>query len=154
MSQQWQGAESPEQGSPSQNRQGRGVEQGQGGSSSMQGSSRSWQSSGGSSASGRQQSELIWQNRLQKQLHEAEQNLADGALTAGYKADPREIVALLNRALASEWAAFLQYWHHYFMASDIHSAEVKGVFKEHAEDEYEHARLFGERVQQLGGVPC
>lgn len=98
--------------------------------------------------------EMIWQNRLQKQMREAEQNLPDGALTAGYKADPREIVALLTRAQASEWASFLQYWHHFFMASDIHSAELKETFKEHAEDEYEHARLFGERIQQLGGVPC
>jgi bacterioferritin len=100
------------------------------------------------------QGEMIWQNRLQTMMQQAEQNLPDGALTAGYKADPQEIVALLIRAQAGEWASFLQYWHHYFMASDIHSAEVKEVFKEHAEDEYEHARMFGERIQQLGGVPC
>ncbi len=100
------------------------------------------------------QGEMIWQNRLQTMMQQAEQNLPDGALTAGYKADPQEIVALLVRAQAGEWASFLQYWHHYFMASDIHSAEVKDLFKEHAEDEYEHARMFGERIQELGGVPC
>lgn len=98
--------------------------------------------------------ELIWQNRLQQMLHNAEQNLSDGALTAGYQADPHLIVQLLQRAQASEWASFLQYWHHYFMASDLHSAGVKELFKQHAEDEYEHARMFGERIQQLGGVPC
>jgi len=97
--------------------------------------------------------EMIWQDRLRKMMQNAEQNLPDGALTAGYKADNQQIIALLNRALASEWTSFLQYWHHYFMASDIHSAEVKDVFKEHAEDEYGHARRFSERVQQLGGVP-
>jgi len=98
--------------------------------------------------------ELIWQERLQKMMQDAEQNLPDGALTAGYKADPREIVALLQRAQAGEWASFLQYWHHVFMASDLASAEIREVFKDHAEDEYEHARMFGERIQQLGGVPC
>lgn len=98
--------------------------------------------------------EMIWQNRLQTMMQNAEQNLPDGALTAGYKADPQEIIALLVRAQASEWASFLQYWHHYFMASDIHSGGVRDVFKEHAEDEFEHARMFGERIQQLGGVPC
>lgn len=98
--------------------------------------------------------ELIWQSQLQQMLHNAEQNLADGALTAGYRADPRLIVQLLQRAQASEWASFLQYWHHYFMASDLHSAEIKDLFKQHAEDEYEHAQMFGERIQQLGGVPC
>lgn len=105
-------------------------------------------------ATGRPERELIWQSRLQKMLQQAEQNLADGALTAGYRANLEQVVGLLNRALASEWSAFLQYWHHYFMASDLHSAEVKEIFKEHAEDEYEHARRFGERIQQLGGVPC
>jgi bacterioferritin len=98
--------------------------------------------------------ELIWQNRIQRQLQDAEKNLADGALTAGYKANPEEIVALLTRAMAGEWASFLQYWHHYFMASDIVSAEVRHLFKRHANDEYDHARKFGERIQQLGGVPC
>jgi bacterioferritin len=97
---------------------------------------------------------MIWQSRLEKQLHGAEKNLADGALTEGYKANPEEIIALLTRAMAGEWASFLQYWHHYFMASDLASAEVKKVFKEHAEDEFDHARKFGERIQQLGGVPC
>ena len=103
--------------------------------------------------SGSNSGEMIWQDRLRKMLQNAEQDLPDGSLTAGYKADSQQIVALLNRALASEWTSFLQYWHHYFMASDIHSAEVKDVFKEHAEDEYEHARRFSERIQQLGGVP-
>jgi bacterioferritin len=104
--------------------------------------------------SGRSGGEMIWQNRLQKQVQDAEKNLPDGALTAGYKANPEEIVALLNRALAGEWSSFLQYWHHYFMASDIASAEVKHYFKHHAKEEYEHALKFAERVQQLGGVPC
>jgi bacterioferritin len=99
-------------------------------------------------------SDLIWQDRLQKMLQDAEQNLAEGALTEGYKADQQQIIALLRRAQAGEWASFLQYWHHYFMASDIHSAEIKDAFKDHAKDEYEHARMFGERIQQLGGVPC
>src|SRR5579883_2541810 len=115
---------------------------------------QSWNQGGssGQGVSGRgSQGELIWQNRIQKQMRDAEQNEPDGALTAGYKADPREIVALLTRAQASEWSSFLQYWHHYFMASDIHSAELRDIFKEHAEDEYAHARLFGERIQQLGG---
>ena len=84
----------------------------------------------------------------------AEQNIADGAYTPAYKANVDEIIALLRRAQAREWAAFLQYWHHYFMASDIHSAGVEGLFKDHAKDEYHHAREIAERIQQLGGIPC
>ncbi|HEX5415304.1 MAG TPA: ferritin-like domain-containing protein [Chloroflexota bacterium] len=98
--------------------------------------------------------EPIWQDRLQKMMQNAEQDLDRGALTAGYKANPDEIIALLKRAQAGEWSSFLQYWHHYFMASDLHSAEIKEHFKKHAKDELEHATMFGQRIQQLGGVPC
>lgn len=117
-------------------------------------SSRRGRESDGASSGTSGQGGLIWQNRLESQVREAEQNLPDGAFTCGYRANVDEIIALLRRAQASEWASFLQYWHHSFMASDIHSHELKNVFQEHAEDEYEHARLMGERIQQLGGVPC
>jgi bacterioferritin len=80
--------------------------------------------------------------------------MEEGALTAGYKANKEEVIDLLNRALAGEWASFLQYWHHYAMASDIHSAEIADEWKEHAADEYKHALMFMERIKQLGGVPA
>lgn|GEM_PF-987497 len=97
---------------------------------------------------------MIWKDRLNKMNQNAEQNLSDGAYTSAYKANVDEIIAIMRRAQAGEWTSFLQYWHHYFMASDIHSAEVKSVFKEHAKDEFDHARQIAERIQQLGGVPC
>jgi bacterioferritin len=109
----------------------------------------------GKAQSGSQgQGQPIWQNRLDQMNRNAEQNLADGAYTPGYKANVDEIIAILRRAQAGEWASFLQYWHHYFMASDIHSEAVKDHFKAHAKDEYHHAREIAERIQQLGGVPC
>ena len=95
-----------------------------------------------------------WMQRLQQFNQQAEQNLSQGASTPAYKANRDEVIDLLNRALASEWASFLQYWHHYTMASDIHSAEIRDIWKEHAEDEYEHAQKFMERIKQLGGVPA
>jgi bacterioferritin len=82
------------------------------------------------------------------------ENMDQGALTDGYKANKEEVIEILNRALAGEWASFLQYWHHYSMASDIHSAEVADEWKEHAEDEYKHALMFMTRIKQLGGVPA
>jgi bacterioferritin len=97
---------------------------------------------------------LIWQDRFSTWGKDAETRPEQGAVTENYKANREQIVALLKRAQASEWSSFLQYWHHYFMASDIHAREVQSVFKEHAEDEFEHARRFGERIQQLNGVPC
>ena len=75
-------------------------------------------------------------------------------MTRAYKANREEVIDLLNRALASEWSAFLQYEHHYVMASDIHSAEIRDMWKEHADQELSHAHKFNERINQLGGVPA
>src|SRR3990170_5146446 len=79
-------------------------------------------------------------SRLQQIRKQAEENLPDGAVTPAYKANRAEILDLLNRALAGEWSAMLQYEHHYTMASDIHSGGVREIFHDHAEEERGHAR--------------
>lgn len=83
----------------------------------------------------------------------ARKEMDGGAVTEAYRADKEQIVELLNRALASEWTAFMQYRHHYFMATDIHSAEIKDYFKESADQELHHIDEIGSRIQLLGGVP-
>ena len=96
----------------------------------------------------------IWEDRLQDMAKRSHQNLEDGPLTESYKANKDEVIQLLNRALASEWIAFMQYWHHYFMATDIHSPEIKEFFKDAADQELHHIDEIGSRIQALGGVPC
>src|SRR5262249_16747128 len=58
-----------------------------------------------------------------------------------------------NEALATELVCVLRYKFHYFMASGIHSQAVKEEFKEHADEEQEHADRIAERIKQLGGKP-
>ena len=91
--------------------------------------------------------------RIQEMNRRASEKMEDGAVNAAYKADREQVIQLLNRALASEWKAFLQYYHHYFMATDIHSAEIKDYFKESAAQELHHIEEIGGRIQLLGGVP-
>jgi bacterioferritin len=153
MSQEWQDSPAGE-GTPATRRQRWSTESGEGQRATTAGRARGQGTTGAGGRTTRGQGDQIWQNRLQQMVHDSEQNLPDGALTAGYKADPKEIISLLRRAQASEWTSFLQYWHHYFMASDLISKEIKDVFQEHAKDEYHHARKLGERIQQIGGVPC
>ena len=95
----------------------------------------------------------IWADKLRTFDTDARQNMEDGALTKGYKANAEEMCAILNRALCSEYVAFLQYRHHYFMASDIHRGEIAEEFKQHSEDELNHATEIAGRIQMLGGVP-
>ncbi|HEX8924778.1 MAG TPA: ferritin-like domain-containing protein, partial [Terriglobales bacterium] len=78
------------------------------------------------------------------------QKIEDGAVTETYGLDRDRAISVLNEALATEIVCVLRYTHHYFMATGVHGRGVADEFKEHADDEREHADLIGERIQQLG----
>src|SRR5947209_3036907 len=83
----------------------------------------------------------------------AEQKMEDGAVTQRYKGDVNKTIDIWNEALATEIVWVLRYMHHYFMATGVHGAAARDEFKEHADEEREHADLVAERIQQLGGKP-
>jgi bacterioferritin len=83
----------------------------------------------------------------------AAQKIEDGAVTDEYKLDKEKTVEILNEALATEIVCVLRYMHHYFMATGVHGKAVSEEFKEHADEEREHADMIAERIQQLGGKP-
>lgn len=89
-----------------------------------------------------------------KQIRErARQQITEGAVTQDYTLDRKKAIAILNEALATELVCVLRYRFHYFMASGIHSQAVKEEFREHADEEQEHADRIAERIKQLGGKP-
>lgn len=67
--------------------------------------------------------------------------------------DVDELLRLLNRAYASEWLAYYQYW--------LGAKVIKGPMKDavaaelnmHATEELNHATLLAARIVQLGDVP-
>jgi bacterioferritin len=67
--------------------------------------------------------------------------------------DVDELLTLLNRAYASEWLAYYQYW--------LGAKVIKGPMKDavaaelnlHATEELNHATLLVARIVQLGGTP-
>jgi len=83
----------------------------------------------------------------------ARQQITEGAVTEDYTLDRKKAIAVLNEALATELVCVLRYRFHYFMASGIHSQAVKDEFREHAQEEQEHADWIAERIKQLGGKP-
>ncbi len=83
----------------------------------------------------------------------ARKSIEDGAITRTYDADRKEIIRLLNAALATEWVCVLRYYRHYFMAKGMLADAVKGEFLEHAQQEQAHANRIAERIVQLGGEP-
>jgi bacterioferritin len=83
----------------------------------------------------------------------AREHIEQGAVTAGYKADRKVVIKLLNEALATEIICVLRYKYHYYMASGIHAKSVAAEFLEHAGEEQVHADSIAERIVQLGGTP-
>jgi bacterioferritin len=83
----------------------------------------------------------------------AREHMADGAVTAAYKADREQVIKVLNEVLATEIVCVLRYKRHYYMADGLNSESVKQEFLEHANDEQTHAEMVAERITQLDGEP-
>ena len=90
---------------------------------------------------------------VQEIRRRARQHIERGAVTESYKADRETVVKLLNEALATEIVCNLRYRRHYFMAMGIHAQPVAAEFKQHADEEQQHADQIAERITQLGGEP-
>ena len=100
----------------------------------------------------------IWQlnpsiTDVQTLRQRARQNFEEGAVTAGYLADRKTVLKLLNDSLATEIVCVLRYRRHHFMARGIHSQAVAEEFLTHANEELGHADMIAERIVQLGGKP-
>jgi len=83
----------------------------------------------------------------------ARDHIAEGAVTAGYRADRETVLKLLNDALATEIVCTLRYRRHYFMAKGIESRSIADEFLQHSNEEQQHADQIAERIVQLGGEP-
>jgi bacterioferritin len=91
--------------------------------------------------------------QIQEIRDRARQQITEGAVTKDYQLDRKQVISILNEALATEIVCVLRYKFHYFMASGIHSQSVKQEFLEHANEEQQHADQIAERIKQLGGKP-
>jgi bacterioferritin len=83
----------------------------------------------------------------------ARKNIDKGAVTTGYRADVKRVVAVLNEVLATELVCVLRYKRHYFTANGIHAQAVAAEFLQHANEEQGHADSVAQRIVQLGGSP-
>lgn len=79
--------------------------------------------------------------------------LDDGAVTSGYQGNRKEIIEMLNGALATELVCVLRYKRHYYTASGLGNEPIKAEFLEHANEEAAHADMIAERIVQLNGEP-
>jgi bacterioferritin len=90
---------------------------------------------------------------IKKIRERAREHMERGAVTAGYKADRKRVIEVLNEVLATEIVCVLRYKRHYYAASGIHAESVKAEFLQHAVEEQQHADWAATRITQLGGQP-
>ena len=90
---------------------------------------------------------------IKKLRSRARKHIEDGAVTAGYRADRKIVVKLLNEALATEIVCVLRYRRHHFMAAGLNAQTIAAEFLLHANEEQGHADLIATRIVQLGGEP-
>lgn len=83
----------------------------------------------------------------------ARKHIEHGAVTAGYRADRKTVIKILNEALATEIVCVLRYKRHFFMASGINADAVAQEFLQHANEEQAHADQIAARIVQLQGEP-
>ena len=76
----------------------------------------------------------------------ARKSIEDGAVTGAYKGDRKQVVKVLNAALATELVCILRYKRHHYMAKGIQSESVKAEFLAHANEEQQHADWIAERI--------
>lgn len=69
------------------------------------------------------------------------------------KGDVKELIDLLNKALADEWLAVYQYWAGSYVVKGPMRSEIEAELKEHAKEEMEHADMLANRIIELGGEP-
>jgi len=85
---------------------------------------------------------------------EAAKNLQlQSAQTARNAAWCKDLVKLLNGALATELVCVLRYKRHHFTADGLASPKIAEEFLVHANEESGHADRLARRIVQLGGEP-
>ena len=86
-------------------------------------------------------------------LEAAKHSLEDGAVPPSYGPWRKDVIKLLNDALATEIVCTLRYKRHHFTARGVDSPAIAAEFLVHAEQETAHGDKIAERIVQLGGEP-
>ena len=64
-----------------------------------------------------------------------------------------ELINILNEALALEYTAAVQYNQHSMLVTGRDRRLFEDLFKEHSRESLGHAKMWGDRIVYLGGMP-
>ncbi len=69
------------------------------------------------------------------------------------KEQRKRLIDELNKGVAREVTAIIQYSYHHVMANGMNSPAISEMFEKMALEEMEHLEEFSDRINYLGGVP-
>jgi len=69
------------------------------------------------------------------------------------KEQRKKLIDELNKGVAREIAAIIQYSYHHVMAEGLESPALSEMFEKTALEEMEHLEEFSDRINYLGGAP-
>jgi bacterioferritin len=90
---------------------------------------------------------------LEKIRQRAREHMKEGAVTVANTAHIKQLIDVLNDALATEIVCVLRYKSHAFAAKGPRGAVVRQEMLEHAAEEQVHADMLADRIDALGGIP-
>jgi bacterioferritin len=64
-----------------------------------------------------------------------------------------ELIAILNEAISLEYTAAVQYNQHSMLVTGRDRLLFEEVFQHHAKESLGHAKMWGDRIVYLGGIP-
>jgi bacterioferritin len=67
--------------------------------------------------------------------------------------DNQELIAVLNEAITLEYTATVQYNQHSMLLTGRDKVLFEDFFKDAAKESLNHAKMWGDRIVYLGGVP-
>jgi len=68
-------------------------------------------------------------------------------------ANHNELIAILNEALTLEYTAAVQYNQHSMLLTGRDKVLFEDLFKDSAKESLGHAKMWGDRIVYLGGIP-
>jgi bacterioferritin len=68
-------------------------------------------------------------------------------------AEHDELIAVLNEAISLEYTAAVQYNQHSMLVTGRDRLLFEEVFQHHAKESLGHAKMWGDRIVYLGGIP-
>src|SRR3989304_4584269 len=65
----------------------------------------------------------------------------------------QKVIDELNKGLSLEYASVIQGLQHSFLVQGLFRESIAPMLRDHAEESFKHAKILGDKIVALGGLP-